>query len=801
MYYAHSESKSGAPCETLRDHLLHVAISAQKFATAFNMQSLAFAAGVLHDLGKYSAQFQRRLKNVREPSRDHWSLGARVALQYGAEHAVYPALAILGHHCGLTRIPFQHDELLQQLEEAISADHAGNHFTEHDCLRALTAFEADGFAIPEFSTSFRPAEDDRNYAADMLDTRMLFSALVDADFLETESHFNGVSAHPRQPRSPGPLLNIDQAISAFQKYYQKKTTLTQHITAINSVRHELFTNCVSMSEAPNGMFSLTAPTGAGKTLAMLAFALHHARKHDLRRIILVMPFLNIIDQTAKIYRSIFSTENGFPESEHFLLEHHSLAADAMEPAADLRDSLTPSATLQRMLTENWDAPVILTTSVQLFESLHANKPSRCRKLHRLARSVILFDEVQTLPPQLASITLATLSRLCDPQGPYGSTVVFATATQPAFNALDARVRQYADAGWRPREIVSNHHDLFQRTANRVRVAWRHEPKITVPDLICELSHRRHVMCIVNLKRHAIAIAKELKPFGDEGLFHLSTNMCPAHREEILEKIQQRLADPHAPPVRLIATQCVEAGVDIDFPVVYRALAPLEAIAQAAGRCNRHGKLLQGEMVVFDFEEIDAQGKPRKTFPPGYEAPLSSTRSFLKSLAEEHDLNQLEILNDPLIIEKYYKRLYTLGGRDKVPMRTTDLPHDEQEIHAAVVELDFEKVAEQYRLINNDTINVIVPFDAYQYRELLLEVSSSHPRPPGFIREWLRRARKQAVAIYRPSAESAAWNFLEPIPLSHMPATEEASNWYRPLESVEYDPLWGLKFPNEDAWIA
>jgi CRISPR-associated endonuclease/helicase Cas3 len=483
----------------------------------------------------------------------------------------------------------------------------------------------------------------------MLDARMLFSALVDADFIATEGHFNGAVAQPYIPREEGPALDIDNALAALGRYVAE--VRKRHADdPISPLREQLYSAAVTAAMDSPGAFTLTAPTGCGKTLAMLAFALHHAKQHRLRRIILVMPFLNIIDQAAKIYRAIFSEKGGFPENT--VVEHHSLAGRRGGSAEGDDNGRNYPA---RLLSENWDAPIILTTTVQFFESLMACKTSPCRKLHRIAGSVVLFDEAQSLPPRLAAGSLATVSRLADSSGPYRTSIVLATATQPAFDLLDRRIRERSlSPGWKPREIVEENAALFQGVSSRVAATWRHETPIDLDGLALEIARLRRVLCIVNLKRHAVRLATKLRELGAQGLLHLSTNLCPAHRDKVLRRIDARMK--RGEPICLIATQCVEAGVDLDFPVVYRALAPLEAIAQAAGRCNRHGIGATGRLIV--FKPLDSG----RLYPPGYGAAVQATESFLKIVARTRDGSAVDIINSPALLRRYYEHLYGLTGR-------------------------------------------------------------------------------------------------------------------------------------------
>ncbi|MBX3417657.1 MAG: CRISPR-associated endonuclease Cas3'' [Pirellulaceae bacterium] len=808
-WYGHSfnsKNGNGVP-ELLRDHIRGVAERAEKFASAFAAGKQAKACGELHDLGKYSEQFQRRLFDRKEKGRDHASIGAILAAKVGKSLGEFPATCIEGHHVGLGCA--ESSELFQR-RIAKSFNDNPERFTTVNMKICIDHFRADGFEIPEIKSGLAPRFD---YLADMLDTRMLYSALVDADFLETEAHFAGDRNCTRRPRPDGQELDPNAAIQAFNRYIaQFAQTNSEMLTnEFSSLRQTLLQSCRSQgAEQALGLFTLSAPTGAGKTLAMLGFALEHARKHGLRRIVLAMPFLNIVDQTARIYRKIFSHEEF---GDEFVLECHSLADDATERSlADegpdySQDDLVPQRQRWRLLSENWDAPIVLTTSVQLLESLFANKPSRCRKLHRLAGSVILFDEVQTLPPKLVVSTLGTLNRLAGADSRYRSSVVFATATQPAFECLSPRLASMVDdqqytgmpPTWRPKELVTNADEMFKTASGRVLISWRQNQPIEFANLADELSHYRQVLVIVNLKRHATELAELLRSRSG-ATFHLSTNMCSDHRLSVLDQVRQCLDDDQ--PVRLIATQCVEAGVDIDFPCVYRALAPLEAIAQAAGRCNRSGFRETGNVTVFKPIDLRDDGRKRNLYPPGYDAAVSATESFLNSLLSQLAPGQPlpEIINSPELLRKYYELFYTLHGRD-----TTELA-DERELHEAIRAGIFPDVAKQYRLIEQNVINVLVPYGWAIY-ETLVDEAHTDKMTLKHTRAWIRKARPHSVAVYRPANNSEIWNHLIPLPLgansddeSGRGITTESHDWWRPANEAEsYNDFVGLKFA-ETQWV-
>lgn len=598
----------------------------------------------------------------------------------------------------------------------------------------------------------------------MLDVRMLFSALVDADYLETEAHFHRDPGGNKVHRSSGPALKPFEALARLDDHLAKLAATNRAAPEVLAVRNDLLQACRDAAEQPPGLFTLSAPTGAGKTLAMLAFALRHAAANNLSRIVIAVPFLSIIEQTVKVYRDLFA-----PVFEDlYVLEHHSLAGTHGSEG----EGQSESGTAARLLTENWDAPLVITTSVQLLESLFANRPSACRKLHRLAGSVILLDEVQTLPPQLAPATLATLSHLWKR---YGASVVFATATQPAFDHLDARVRPLAASGWAPKEIVPPSLDLFER-ARRARAVWEVDEPRPWASLADELADVGTALCIVNLKKHAQTLASLLRDQGVPGLFHLSTNLCPAHRERVLAEVRRRLEA--SLPCLLISTQCVEAGVDVDFPLVFRALAPLDAIAQAAGRCNRNGRL-PGEGIVHVFLPEEER------YPPGgYEQATAITKALFKEIGPAGMDLQLAKLFD-----RYFRTLYDLTGITSAGQGKAKTLEEAMEQH------DFATTAELYRLIDQDAVNVLVPYDPEEMKRLLKSLQEQgRPR-----RDWLRRARPHTVNLYRPKRGDPIWNWLAPA----FPArrTEEPEDWFVLLDEALYDwEMLGLTGAPE-VWIA
>lgn len=764
-YLAHSANKAGN-WHQLSEHIGEVGRQAREFAAPAQWADEAALAGILHDLGKYGDRFQARLKG-QDSGLDHWSQGSWIAL---AEYrAVAAALAIQGHHVGLQRA--SKDALCQLEPKALASSHPLRlALSDSDLARLKQRATTDGLEFqPPAHTALSLQAGMARAVAAMLDVRLLFSCLVDADFLDTEAHFEG-DANGKRPRPKGPRLDAPAALAVLDRHLEGLRSGSVADFKVRQARESLWQAAIRAGGASTGLFTLTAPTGSGKTLAMLKFALEHAaRNPSLKRIILAVPFLTVIEQTARVYRAVFAE---FPK--HFVLEHHSLAGLGGE--REKSDSEGETERQRRLLAENWDAPIVLTTNVQLLESFFSNRPSACRKLHNLMDSIILFDEAQSLPQHLAVPTLAALSHL---SSAYRSTVVFATATQPAFDSLDEAVRKHAVSGWQPMEAVPEHPALFN-ALERVKVRWPEAgEKCGWANLADDLRRVDQALVVVNLKRHASALLEALA--GVEGVFHLSTNLCAEHRRAVLDEVRARLRQGKT--CRLISTQCIEAGVDVDFPRVWRALAPLEAIAQAAGRCNREGRMTGlGEVVVF---EPDVEGDWRRRYPThSYYQAAEVTRTMLLSNG------QLGI-NDPEVFRAYYRWLYDLN----------DPASQSQDLNAAINALDFAEIARLYRLINQDAIQVLVPWAERWDDFMALRAEASGE---GISAGWMRRAQGLAVSIYRPRPEHPAWGVLIAAKLKSRgrqtqgksPVSDEWFILEDPHREFYHDVL-GLRLPESD----
>jgi CRISPR-associated endonuclease/helicase Cas3 len=648
-YYAHTPNAQKI-WHDLVSHLQKVAEQASAFARPFGGEAHAAWAGLFHDLGKFNPSFQKYLqaqyRGEKYPRVPHAVWGAALIYCLLCKGAKDPegwkdvALPVCGHHSGLAaagRLAQDLEEFLQKNSESLSIF----------CTRFLHWMRIETLPKPPPLRPL-PARDTRRE----LFIRMIFSALVDADYLDTEAHF---APEPAQVRKGWP--EIPELWTRFVKNQESFLATRDADTPTNRVRREVYESCLRAAEGPPGVWRLTVPTGGGKTRSGLAFALKHAVLHSKRRVVVAIPYTSIIEQTADVYRKILGDEA--------VLEHHSQVPVPEDEGQD------PLALRLRLAAENWDAPLIVTTTVQLFESLFSNCPSRARKLHNLARSVILLDEVQALPPEVLKPTLDVLRSLVED---YGVTLVLSTATQPAFDDTPYLREFY---GLEVREIVPQYREHFQRL-KRVDYELWDEP-LSWDDLAGEIRELQQVLVVLNSRRDALELLKALGDLPD--VFHLSTLLCGAHRRRVLAEVSCRLEE--GKPVRLVSTQVVEAGVDLDFPVVFRAVGPLDRVVQAAGRCNREGRLAKGRVVVFEPAEGRAPRGP-------YKAGLEKARLLLKG-------RPAESLHDPELYRQYFRRLFA------------DVDLDKKRIQEYRQVLDYPEVAHLYRLIEQETVSVIVPY--------------------------------------------------------------------------------------------
>jgi len=757
-YFAHSEGAKGE-WEPTAKHLREVSQLAGDFAEVFAARTEGEFAGLLHDFGKYGDRFQRRLKRL-ESGVDHWTAGAWECFDRCKLLGVAAALCVQGHHIGLRQATKA--ALTEIAPKEWASNSLGLKPPEESPAILRDRFHFDGLsAQPPGRSLLDWLRLSTEPAAQMLNVRMLFSALTDADFLCTERHFDGEDAYLKRLNIP--TFSPEACLSSLEKHIRRIEQGSKATEEVRELRRRLNRDCHAAASGPPGLFTLTAPTGTGKTLAMLAFALRHALAHGLRRVVVVIPYLTILEQTVKEYRAALAEAYPAELLDSVILEHHSLAGT--RESKDVDQLAREEANRRRkILTENWNAPFVVTTSVQFLESLFANRPGACRKLHNLAKSVVLMDEVQTIPTRLVVPTLATLSAL---SSGFGTSVVMATATQPAFGHLEPDVKKFALAGWRPQEMVSDTKALFSH-AVRTRVDWPARGEHTPwRELAGRLRKELQALCVVNLKKHATELYKALAEGNADGVFHLSTSMCPAHRSKTLDEVRRRL-DGGTERCLLISTQCVEAGVDVDFPAAFRAMAPLEAIAQAAGRCNRNGRSKEGVVRVFRPESDG-----RRQYPsPTYELAAGVTEMLLAE-RKESGLS----IHEPATFRAYYKRLYDLSRPDE----------QHKKLRLALLELlDFELVAKEYQLIDQASINVVVPYDQEIFAGLAKEIRNGR-----LNRDWISRARPHTVGVFWPSRDAVLRAWLEPIRLTYK---DMAEDWFLLGDRVLYDPSMGLLQP-------
>lgn len=760
-FYAHS--KVNGKYDLLKDHLQLVAERAKKYAELYCASEETYLAGILHDLGKYGNLFVRRLMGL-EKGIDHWSAGASY-LYHNYPWAFGAIMSVQGHHVGLGTL--SKENIPRNLIEYKEVMPASLRLSE-DSMEVLDMrLRNDNILLPEFKNKpFDYRKIISQHICVMNRVRMIYSGLTDSDFIETEAHFNRNANGERVYRSEGRKLEPVILLNLLNSYI-KTLSINKMSPEMRIMREDLLNACNEMALSAPGIFTLSAPTGSGKTISMLYFALKHALQYGKTRIIIVLPYLNIIEQTAKTYLEIFADID--TDDLPLILEDHSLKDDIGNSGDDEN-----RREAQRLLSQNWDAPIVITTNVQCLESLFSQSPFKCRKLHNIANSVILFDEVQTIGDKIVVPTLAALSDLAKF---YGCSIVFATATQPAFKQLDHHVKKLCLSGWNPKEIVSPVLNLFSRK-KRAQVIWPlKNEKLTLNVLCAEiLTHGNRLLCILNTKKHARIVFSYLKEHLDDGeeiLFHLSTNMAVEHRKSILEKVKARLHDPQSPCI-LIATQCVEAGVDIDFPVVYRSLAPFEAVAQAAGRCNRNGLLPVGFFRVFipDKESFGAGALyPTKS----YEQGADILNSWILRNSREIDIES------PESFERYFDERYSL----------IDIEETERELLNAIKGLDFEKTSREYKVIDQNTSNLLVPYDMKEYKVLIDEAHNY-----GLNRDWVKRARKTSIGIYTPSKNSNVGRYIEPVSYRNMTGWGE-TGWFIYLREEDYREDIGLDVPVPD----
>ncbi|GGY43328.1 CRISPR-associated helicase/endonuclease Cas3 [Bacterioplanes sanyensis] len=677
-WYAHSaEHLPEEQWQPLRSHLENVGRLAADKASHFNGQGLAQIAGLLHDLGKYTPQFQQRLRGSQVKV-DHSTHGALHVLEIESLHPFMRWLlahAIAGHHAGLA------DRQVLSACQKVSAlnTRLGGGKQALPKLSGKWRDELEGSLANicrenERSMPLKTAEKSAEAIAWQLSVlgRMLYSCLVDADYLDTEAFYRLIENRPTRDSN---YPSIEELKKRLDGYLSKP--VFQSDVGINKIRKHILNTVRERAVLSPGLFTLNVPTGGGKTLTSLAFALDHAKKHQLRRVILVIPFTSIVEQNADVWRKALSIGAEDPT----LLEHHSgFNFDAIchqHPSS--KDKLREAA-------ENWQSPIIVTTAVQFFESLFANRSSRCRKLHNIAESVVILDEAQTLPTQLLRPCVAMIKELALN---YRTSMVMCTATQPALRLEDGFTN-----GLEQIQELAPTPELLHKQLERVRV--EHIGALDDDSLAEELLQHHQVLCIVNNRRHARALFEKIRI--QTGAAHLTTLMCAQHRSEKLAELRKMLIAGE--PVRLVSTSLIEAGVDVDFPCVYRAEAGLDSIAQAAGRCNREGeRAIESSLVrVFQTEKQWSVPPELKQYADAFRRVYRKHRGAILSLAA---------------MQEYFQEVYwqkTAGIQDgldaKAILACTQL--DARDPNG--LDISFEQIANKFQMIESNMLPVIVPYD-------------------------------------------------------------------------------------------
>ncbi|WP_372392829.1 CRISPR-associated endonuclease Cas3'' [Xanthomonas sp. NCPPB 3582] len=756
-FFAHSASQADrSDWQPLAEHLLAVGECAAEYAAPFGGQALAHAAGQLHDLGKYTHRFQRRLAG--DPARvDHATWGACIARERYGSLGTLIAYAIAGHHTGL---PDGRSGYAAQsrpsLYERLSED-----YRERELPPLLSEWGRelalpDRLGLPE-GFSGHPRQERRPFQLTVL-ARMIFSCLVDADFTDTDDFYRRLEGRPSRAEAAGTRPALAQLRQRLDAHLANLPTEG----GINPLRARILRDIRAKAGMRPGLFSLTVPTGGGKTLASLAFALDHAIAHGLRRVIYVIPFTSIVEQTVQVFRQAL----GVQERDDVVLEHHSAFFDDPTKAPQSIDK-------RKLAMENWDAPIVVTTAVQFFESLFADRPSRCRKLHNIAGSVVILDEAQTLPHALLRPCVALLDELARN---YRVSPILCTATQPTL-CLD---QGFAGGLENVRELVDDPATLY---AQLRRVQVRHVGTLDDAALTDHLRQREQVLCIVNNRRHARHLFDAI---GDRpGARHLTTLMHARHRGAVLAELREDLKAGR--PCRLVATSLIEAGVDVDFPAVLRAEAGLDSIAQAAGRCNREGRRHVDACEVQVFAPANPDWAPPKE--------MDLFAEVFRGVERTHrdDLLAMTAVTD------YFAALYRRLGDGRLDREDVlGLLRD-----ADIRGLPLDTLARKFKMIQTTTRPLIVPYAPYaagsdrEVPEVADTLRQLENAEQGGVAGAARRLQPWLVQVPE-QAYRALWQANAITPVAQARYGEQ---FVRLINPRLYDPRFGLRWDDSPQFLA
>lgn len=673
--------------QPLQTHLSNVSSYAEQYSSCFDASEVGALLGIVHDLGKYQKNFQDRIRG-RKIKVDHATQGAKTLIERLGDIGNLYGMVVAAHHTGLKD---------SGTGSNLGDDTYSSRLNNYNGERVDTNNE---ISIPD-QINHKQLDCDKQTQSFAVATylKMLFSVLVDADWTDTEEYINDISRE-------GVQYTIKELNERLQKGIPKNNG-----SFLNNIREEILIMCQKAAQKEQGLFTLTVPTGGGKTLSSLSFALEHALKHNLKRIIYVIPYTSIIEQNADVISNCLGKQ--------YVLEHHSNVE--VKPKNEehdesrgeaLEDSLDEAEEQKRIkwASENWDIPIVLTTNVQFFESFFSNKPSKTRKLHNIAESVVIFDEAQMLPRELLSPSMYAISELVRN---YRVTAVLCSATQPA-------ISKYKYQKVTINEIMKNPAELFEKL-KRVKYEFiGQKDDQTILEFLCK---NKQVLCIVNSRRHAHALYTLAHDSCEGNIYHLSTLMTAIHRRYVLNEIREKLrADDE---VIVISTSLIEAGVDIDFPVVIRSIAGLDSIIQAGGRANREGKLKLGKVLI--FEPNSENGK----IPKAIQSAASITKEVIEVLhAKAFDLEGIKM---------YFDILYNSSSANGV--LDTENILKEFEFSGSIQKFNFETVAKKYKIMKDNTKSVVINISEESNR-LVKEI-----RLGVFKQETIRKLQQYSVSIY------------------------------------------------------
>lgn len=668
---------------SLEDHLQGTADVSLRLTNEFGLEKLSVIQALAHDVGKASEEFQQKIAGMSgydpeahiQSSVDHSTAGAQCIYEKYGEGGIPLAYAIMGHHGGLPNGLDESDSCLNKRLKKQIPDYK-SFFPDIDFPMDLSPLDY----VPRFSKTPPKFH---------FLIRMLYSVLADADFLDTEKFMSPERKLIRNKKQVC-FSELKTLLDADLSKYSENS-------GIFGIRADILNRCRSAADSPKGIFSLTVPTGGGKTKSSAAFAIDHCIKNNLERIIYVIPYTSIISQNAGVFREIFGEDS--------VLEHHSNLAPELETSRN------------RLLSENWDVPIVVTTNIQFFESFYSNRSSSCRKLHNAANSVIIFDEAQMLPNEFMRPCLEVITELVEN---YGCSAVLCTATQPTLS--ETRYLK-GSALKEVTEIIPNPKALYH-ALKRVKVTYIDEPLENI-DIAKKAHSQQQILIVVNTRKDAREIFEHLKDLGsNETVFHLSTFMCPEHRDQVLKTIKERLTKNL--PCKVVSTQLIEAGVDIDFPMVFRAVAGLDSIAQAAGRCNREGKLAHGEVYVF---------KSVNPPPPGH---LRQSAESGEKVLQEHFKDPLGLDAITSYFEDFYWKRAGIHGMDKHNISNRLNVHPNE-----IDKIPFKDVARDFSIIDQSSKSIVIPYEQ-DGKSLIERLQRTYYFPN---REDFKQAQRLSVQVF------------------------------------------------------